>query len=142
MSDDYHYDGGSVLTIVTALNDGCECNTSHAVAGITPSRCGRRSLTESKTGFAGRAAVETLQSLCCSDGCTHFLVLTTVLTDTGGDLVTLEANGTRLVHRLQTGDSACFVSHKYHSISPVLSGERLSLVVELWQGGIAGLGRS
>ena len=62
--------------------------------------------------------------------------------DTGGDLVTLEPNGTRLVHRLQKGDSACLVSHKYHSISPVLSGERHSLVVELWQGGIAGLGRS
>lgn len=62
--------------------------------------------------------------------------------DTGGDLATLEANGTRLAHPLGKGDSACFVSHKYHSISPVLTGERQSLVVELWQGGIPGLGRS
>ena len=76
--------------------------------------------------------------------CVRVRILTAASTsaDMGGDLVTLEPNGTRLVHRLQKGDSACLVSHKYHSISPVLSGERHSLVVELWQGGIAGLGRS
>jgi hypothetical protein len=27
LHDDFHYDGGSVITIVTALNDGCECIT-------------------------------------------------------------------------------------------------------------------
>ena len=72
----------------------------------------------------------------------HALKSVLLATDAGGDLVTLEANGTKLTHALQKGDSACFVSHKYHSIAPVLSGERQSLVVELWQGGIPGLGRS
>ena len=38
-----------------------------------------------------------------------------------------------LEHPLATGDGLAFVSHKYHSIQPVVSGVRRSLVIELWE---------
>ena len=53
----------------------------------------------------------------------------------GGELRTLEADGSERLHALAKGDAACFVSHKYHSIAPVRSAPRESLVIELWQGG-------
>jgi hypothetical protein len=52
----------------------------------------------------------------------------------GGELSTLEANGSSTLHRLIRGDVACFVSHKYHSITPIITNHRESLVIELWQG--------
>ena len=61
---------------------------------------------------------------------------------TGGEFRTLEPGGEVQPHAFEKGDAIVFVSHKPHHVTPVLSGERHSLVVELWQGGIAGLGRS
>eukprot|EP00440_Ansanella_granifera_P073067 gb/GFBE01079287.1/.p1 GENE.gb/GFBE01079287.1/~~gb/GFBE01079287.1/.p1 ORF type:complete len:231 (+),score=60.93 gb/GFBE01079287.1/:1-693(+) len=55
---------------------------------------------------------------------------------TGGVFRTFEASGEHEEHHLSCGDVICFVSHKYHNITPVLSGQRKSLVVELWQGGL------
>lgn len=78
--DDYHYDAGSIITIVCLVNDDSE-----------------------------------------------FL---------GGVFRTFESDGKHLEHRLCRGDVVCFVSHKYHNITPVLSGRRKSLVIELWQGGV------
>ncbi|GMH84219.1 hypothetical protein TrST_g13492 [Triparma strigata] len=83
LDNDLHFDQGSVITIVTALNDDF----------------------------------------------------------TGGVFRTFEANNSHLSHPLATGDSCCFVSHKYHNVTPVLSGFRESLVIELWEGGIATHGR-
>ena len=83
LADDFHYDGGSVLTIVAALNDDYE----------------------------------------------------------GGEFATLEPDGSQRLHPLPKGSAVCLVSHKYHSVRPVLRGERRSLVMELWQGGISGMGR-
>ena len=77
LNDEYHYDGGSVLTIVVPLNEGY----------------------------------------------------------TGGELRTLEKDdGASLLYALAQGEGACLISHKYHSIMPVLTGVRESLVIELWQG--------
>ena len=83
LADDFHYDGGSVLTIVAALNDDYK----------------------------------------------------------GGEFATLEPDGSQRLHPLRKGSAVCLVSHKYHSVRPVLRGERRSLVMELWQGGISGMGR-
>ena len=53
--------------------------------------------------------------------------------DEGGVFRTFEADDTHLEHHLEVGDSVCFVSHKYHNVTPVTGGKRRSLVVELWQ---------
>lgn len=52
----------------------------------------------------------------------------------GGNFRTNESDGTQLVHPMSKGDVICFLSHKYHNITPVLKGSRSSLVMELWQG--------
>lgn len=54
---------------------------------------------------------------------------------TGGVFRTFEADGSHLEHEMGQGDVVCFVSHKYHNVTPVLTGRRVSLVVELWEGG-------
>ena len=52
----------------------------------------------------------------------------------GGQFSTLQTDGSRAVHPLAPGDAVAFVSHKYHSILPVVAGNsRKSLVIELWQ---------
>ena len=60
---------------------------------------------------------------------------------TGGVFRTLESDGSQLEHKLQPGDAVCFVSHKLHNVTPVLTGVRHSLVMELWEGGKALAGR-
>mmetsp|Transcript_5077 Transcript_5077/g.13084 ORF Transcript_5077/g.13084 Transcript_5077/m.13084 type:complete len:137 (-) Transcript_5077:16-426(-) len=55
---------------------------------------------------------------------------------TGGMFRTFDAGDVQKEYPLERGDVVCFVSHKYHNITPVESGQRLSLVVELWQGGL------
>ncbi|CAE8645616.1 unnamed protein product [Polarella glacialis] len=75
--DDYHYDGGSIVTIVCLLNN---------------------------------------------------------LTDfTGGVFRTFESNGMHAEHILERGDVLCLLSHKYHNVTPVITGQRHSLVLELFQ---------
>ena len=37
-------------------------------------------------------------------------------------------------HAFEQGDALVFVSHKYHCVAPVESGERRVLVIELWEG--------
>jgi len=59
----------------------------------------------------------------------------------GGSFRTYESGGKHLPHTMQQGDTICFISHKYHNVSPVLSGIRRSLVMELWQGGVGQMGR-
>lgn len=54
----------------------------------------------------------------------------------GGVFQTYESDGTMLQHPMGIGDSICFVSHKLHNVTEVLSGIRKSLVMELWQGGL------
>lgn len=52
----------------------------------------------------------------------------------GGTFQTLERDGSLLQHTFERGDLLLFVSHKYHSVSPVTSGTRQVLVMELWEG--------
>ena len=53
----------------------------------------------------------------------------------GGDFLTTEENGTATRHRpFDRGDAMLFVSHKPHHVSPVESGDRRCLVIELWEG--------
>ena len=59
----------------------------------------------------------------------------------GGIFRTYEADDTHLEHHMKTGDAICFVSHKYHNITPLTKGIRKSLVIELWQGGKEHTGR-
>ena len=59
----------------------------------------------------------------------------------GGVFRTNETDGTHLEHSLAQGDAICFVSHKFHNITPLTRGVRKSLVMELWQGGIGHSGR-
>ena len=73
---------------------------------------------------------------------THFdhgslLTLVTALDDgyEGGVFRTgLDSDGTMEEHRLRPGDCVCFLSHKYHNVTPVVCGFRRSLVIELWEG--------
>merc|ERR1740121_160629 len=57
---------------------------------------------------------------------------------TGGVFRTLEASGDHLEHPLERGDALVLLSHKYHNITPVDSGRRCTLVMELWEGGLSG----
>ena len=59
----------------------------------------------------------------------------------GGVFRTNEVDDVQLEHSMVAGDAICFISHKYHNITPVTQGHRKSLVMELWQGGIGHLGR-
>lgn len=59
----------------------------------------------------------------------------------GGLFRTYESNDTHLIHSMNQGDAICFVSHKFHNITPLLKGIRKSLVIELWQGGNGHSGR-
>ena len=60
---------------------------------------------------------------------------------TGGIFRTNEMNDIDLEHDMCVGDVICFISHKYHNITPLISGCRKSLVMELWQGGVGHEGR-
>lgn len=54
---------------------------------------------------------------------------------TGGEFSTLESSGEMATHRdFEKGDALVFLSHKPHCVTPVESGERRVLVVELWEG--------
>ena len=63
---------------------------------------------------------------------------------TGGDFLTWEAaargvnddepHATAIPHRLGRGDAILFRSEDYHNVSPITSGTRHSLVIELWAG--------
>ena len=45
-------------------------------------------------------------------------------------------------HQMETGDAVCFVmSHKYHNVTPITSGVRHSMVIELYVGGQDGAAR-
>ena len=59
----------------------------------------------------------------------------------GGAFRSNELGDVMLEHSMAQGDAICFISHKFHNITPVTSGVRKSLVVELWQGGVGHAGR-
>lgn len=52
----------------------------------------------------------------------------------GGAFSTLEQDNTLLNHQFERGDLLVFLSHKFHSVSPVTQGTRQVLVCELWEG--------
>ena len=52
----------------------------------------------------------------------------------GGVFETLEPDGELKPHAFERGDVQVFRSHKYHCVSPVTSGARNVLVIELWDG--------
>mmetsp|Transcript_10854 Transcript_10854/g.38363 ORF Transcript_10854/g.38363 Transcript_10854/m.38363 type:complete len:251 (-) Transcript_10854:109-861(-) len=52
----------------------------------------------------------------------------------GGNFETLEADGSLLRHTFKQGDVLIFPSLKYHCVSPITSGFRRVMVIELWQG--------
>ena len=53
----------------------------------------------------------------------------------GGEFRTLECNGEMRSWPLaEVGDALLFLSHKYHSVSPVQSGKRNVLIMETWLG--------
>ena len=56
---------------------------------------------------------------------------------TGGNIIFPEIDGTTTVvskSQFLPGDAAFFMSHKYHNVLPVESGNRKVLVAELWKG--------
>jgi hypothetical protein len=59
----------------------------------------------------------------------------------GGLFRTYESDDTHLIHSMNQGDVICFISHKFHNITPLIRGVRKSLVLELWQGGNGHTGR-
>ena len=59
----------------------------------------------------------------------------------GGMFRTNEAGGVQREHPMDRGDVVCFVSHKYHNVTPVKAGRRRVMVIELWQGGSEHTGR-
>ena len=52
----------------------------------------------------------------------------------GGIFQTVEPGGALCTHDFCQGDALVFCAHKYHRVSPVTSGRRQVLVVELWDG--------
>eukprot|EP00656_Telonema_subtile_P015502 TRINITY_DN18138_c0_g1_i7.p1 TRINITY_DN18138_c0_g1~~TRINITY_DN18138_c0_g1_i7.p1 ORF type:complete len:256 (+),score=35.43 TRINITY_DN18138_c0_g1_i7:93-860(+) len=65
---------------------------------------------------------------------TVILMLTPSQRFKGGELVMWDSNEQPSKLQPSLGDAVVFVSHKRHSVLPVLSGERCVLVVELWEG--------
>ncbi len=53
---------------------------------------------------------------------------------TGGELRTLEPDGTMREHEFGRGDALVFCSHKPHCVQPVSGGRRQTLIMELWEG--------
>lgn len=53
---------------------------------------------------------------------------------TGGDLVMREADGSLTAPSLHRGDAVLFISHKYHHVQPIITGKRVVLVTEIWDG--------
>mmetsp|Transcript_38686 Transcript_38686/g.93150 ORF Transcript_38686/g.93150 Transcript_38686/m.93150 type:complete len:344 (-) Transcript_38686:24-1055(-) len=52
----------------------------------------------------------------------------------GGSFSTRDGNGTVSTHLFERGDAIVFPAYKYHSVAPIVSGRRVTLVVEFWQG--------
>jgi len=52
----------------------------------------------------------------------------------GGQIQTLESDGSVRTHAFEQGDLLLFQSHKYHSVTPVTRGIRRVCVVEIWEG--------
>ena len=52
----------------------------------------------------------------------------------GGTFVTWDAEGRAVDQQLRQGDGVIFHSERVHNVSPVLNGQRRSLVVEMWHG--------
>ncbi|CAE8617079.1 unnamed protein product [Polarella glacialis] len=52
----------------------------------------------------------------------------------GGCFRTLEVDGGFAEHPVSVGDALLFVSHKYHCVTPVVTGCRQVLVLEFWRG--------
>ena len=52
----------------------------------------------------------------------------------GGAFSTLERDGELIAHAFERGDALVFPSYKYHSVAPITSGVRRTLVLEFWQG--------
>ena len=61
------------------------------------------------------------------------VLLSDAATCDGGKFVTWSANQP-ILHELQRGDAILFPSERIHNVSPVLAGQRQSLVLELWAG--------
>ena len=51
----------------------------------------------------------------------------------GGELMTWH-EGAPIVHAMERGDALIFPSLKTHNVTPITSGMRFTLVVELWKG--------
>ena len=52
----------------------------------------------------------------------------------GGSFVAPLADGNFMQPQFCKGDAIFFVSHKFHNILPITSGNRVVLVAELWEG--------
>jgi len=52
----------------------------------------------------------------------------------GGAFSTRDGDGAASSHVFELGDAIVFPSYKYHSVAPIASGRRATLVVEFWQG--------
>ena len=52
----------------------------------------------------------------------------------GGTFCTLEPDGSMTRHVFEQGDLMVFLSHKYHCVEPVTTGQRRVLVAEIWEG--------
>jgi len=52
----------------------------------------------------------------------------------GGEFQTLERGGELRSWAFERGDANVFVSHKYHCVAPLQSGQRQVLIAELWEG--------
>jgi hypothetical protein len=52
----------------------------------------------------------------------------------GGEFRTLEADGSLQQHTFERGDMLVFVSHKFHMVDRIHSGERRVFVMEFWEG--------
>jgi hypothetical protein len=55
----------------------------------------------------------------------------------GADIQTLERGGQLRSHEVRQHDALCFVSHKYHCVSPLRAGRRVVCVLEFWRGSAA-----
>ena len=52
----------------------------------------------------------------------------------GGEFLTWDAAGAKVVHDMDRGDAVLFHSEKTHNVATVTRGVRYSLVIELWEG--------
>jgi hypothetical protein len=115
--DPCHRDTGSLVTVDVMLSDP-----------VNGDFTGGRFRTPQRTATTAATAATAASSATTDTGTTVSCTTSSADTAAAGDAVLSYDE-----HVFELGDVVVFVSHRRHGVSPVLTGQRCVLVMELWQ---------